>query len=194
MFYARHFALSGMMLSALSSVRGNAVPTQIEERAQSGVACSSMTTTIYEPTIVSSPSRSCHCAESYPSQSGVAALEAASPEKDTSDDSGAYKTPFEGDMTYYNLGLGSCGVNDGGKDYTTNIVALSHLLIGEESNDNPFCNRVVTIGMGSKTTTAIVRDKCMGCAEEDIDVSMATFNELVGSLDAGRVAVEWWLD
>ncbi|KAM9873321.1 allergen Asp F7 [Verticillium dahliae] len=100
----------------------------------------------------------------------------------------------KGDMTYYDLGLGSCGLDDSGKDDTDSIVALSHLQMGEQSNDNPFCGRTISIRMGNKITEATVRDKCMGCATEDIDVSKAVFNDLVGSLDAGRVRVEWWFN
>ncbi|KAH7363549.1 RlpA-like double-psi beta-barrel-protein domain-containing protein-containing protein [Plectosphaerella cucumerina] len=97
-------------------------------------------------------------------------------------------------MTYYDLGVGACGIDDGGKDDAENIVALSHLLMGEESNRNPFCGKVITIRLGSQTTTAVVHDKCMGCAKGDVDVSRAVFNKLAGSLDAGRVPVEWWFN
>ncbi|KAH7357683.1 RlpA-like double-psi beta-barrel-protein domain-containing protein-containing protein [Plectosphaerella cucumerina] len=97
-------------------------------------------------------------------------------------------------MTYYDLGLGACGMDDSGKDNEENIVALSHVLMGTESNTNPFCGKVITIRLGSQTTTAVVRDKCMGCAKEDVDVSKALFNRLVGSLDPGRVRVEWWFN
>ncbi|KAH7363592.1 RlpA-like double-psi beta-barrel-protein domain-containing protein-containing protein [Plectosphaerella cucumerina] len=95
-------------------------------------------------------------------------------------------------MTYYDLGVGACGIDDGGKDDTDNIVALSHLLMGERSTGNLFCGKVITIRLGGQTTTAVVHDKCMGCAKEDVDVSKAVFNKLVGALDAGRVRVEWW--
>lgn len=70
-------------------------------------------------------------------------------------------SPCSGDMTYYDAGLGSCGdTNDGN---TERVVALPHGLMGLQSNGNPYCGKTITIKYGGKTTTAIVKDKCMGC-------------------------------
>ncbi|KAM0432407.1 hypothetical protein ACHAPT_004951 [Fusarium lateritium] len=99
-----------------------------------------------------------------------------------------------GEFTYYDIGMGACGEDDSGKDDTENIVALSHLLMGTVSNGNPMCGKTITIKANGKTTTAVVKDKCMGCAINDIDVSRACFKELYGSLDAGRTEVEWWFN
>ncbi|KAK4645293.1 hypothetical protein QC761_200310 [Podospora bellae-mahoneyi] len=99
-----------------------------------------------------------------------------------------------GDLTYYDLGLGACGFDDSGLDHTDNIVALSHLMMGTQSNGNPYCDKTITVKVGSKTVQARVRDKCMGCEREAIDCSEKMFLELFGSLEAGRRPVEWWFN
>ncbi|EEU45161.1 uncharacterized protein NECHADRAFT_123159 [Fusarium vanettenii 77-13-4] len=99
-----------------------------------------------------------------------------------------------GEFTYYDIGMGACGDDDSGKDESENIVALSHLLMGTVSNGNPMCGKTITIKANGKTTTAVVKDKCMGCAVNDIDVSKKCFKEISGDLDAGRIEVEWWFN
>lgn len=102
-----------------------------------------------------------------PAASTAAASPAAQSSSGTSAPSGAdVKT---GDLTYYTLGLGACGVDDTGMDETKNIVALSHLLMGTQSNGNPMCGKTITISYGGKTTQATVEDKCMGCDIDSID-------------------------
>jgi hypothetical protein len=98
----------------------------------------------------------------------------------------------KGEITYYDLGLGACGEDDSGKDNTGNIVALSHLLMGEQSNGNPMCGQTVTITANGKSVQGIVRDKCMGCEKDDVDVSRKMFKELfMGTLEAGRKPMSW---
>ncbi|KAG6008698.1 hypothetical protein E4U21_004053 [Claviceps maximensis] len=101
--------------------------------------------------------------------------------------SGSHK----GDLTYYAVGLGACGEDDSGKDNSANIVALSHLLMGTQSNGNPMCGKTVTIHGNGKSTTATVRDKCMGCKMDDLDVSEKVYKELYGGLDTGRMPISW---
>ncbi|KAJ4407669.1 hypothetical protein N0V85_004340 [Neurospora sp. IMI 360204] len=96
-----------------------------------------------------------------------------------------------GDLTYYDVGLGACGFDDNGLDMSDNIVALSHEMMGTQSNGNPYCNRKVIIKANGKTVYAAVRDKCMGCAINDIDVSKAAFLAVFGALTDGRKKVEW---
>jgi hypothetical protein len=101
-----------------------------------------------------------------------------------------------GDITYYAVGLGACGFDDSGKDHTDNIVAVSSLLMGAQSNGNPLCNKSVTIKAvaNGKTVQAVVRDKCPSCAAGDLDGTEKMFLELFGSLDAGRQQIEWWFN
>lgn len=65
--------------------------------------------------------------------------------------------------------MGACGEDDTGKDETDYIVALSHDLMGTQSNGNPYCGKTITISYGGKTVQATVKDKCMGCALDSID-------------------------
>ncbi|KAG9249943.1 allergen Asp F7 [Emericellopsis atlantica] len=100
-----------------------------------------------------------------------------------------------GEITYYTVGLGACGEDDAGMDQVENIVALSHELMGTQSNGNPMCGQTITITVGGKSASATVRDKCMGCAMNDIDVSEKVFKALFGgSLTSGRQPVEWSFD
>ena len=100
-------------------------------------------------------------------------------------------SPCEGDITYYEAGLGACGfTNDGSVD---KIVALPHGLMGTQSNGNPYCGRMITVKCTStgKTTTAKVMDKCMGCIGDSIDLSNAAFDEIADEA-VGRTVAEWW--
>lgn len=99
-----------------------------------------------------------------------------------------------GELTYYTVGLGACGEDDTGADNSDNIVALSHLLMGTQSNGNPMCGQSITVSANGKTASAIVKDKCMGCAQDDIDVSEKVFLQLFDSLEGGRLPVTWSFD
>ncbi|KAK7934710.1 riboflavine-aldehyde-forming enzyme [Apiospora marii] len=89
-----------------------------------------------------------------------------------------------GDMTYYNPGLGSCGLTNSDGDA---VVALAP----SQYADHPdACGKKIVINYGGKTAVATVVDKCPGCSPESIDVSPSVFQTL-DSLDAGRVQVSW---
>ncbi|KAK1783486.1 RlpA-like double-psi beta-barrel-protein domain-containing protein-containing protein [Copromyces sp. CBS 386.78] len=105
--------------------------------------------------------------------------------------SSSTSSSHNGDLTYYDVGLGACGFDDNGLDMSDNIVAISHEMMGTQSNGNPYCNRKVVIKANGKTVTATVRDKCMGCAFHDIDVSKKAFLDVFGALTDGRKKVEW---
>ncbi|KAK0728692.1 hypothetical protein B0T26DRAFT_636985 [Lasiosphaeria miniovina] len=98
---------------------------------------------------------------------------------------------YTGDLTYYTLGMGACGFDDAGKDTSDYIVALSHIVMGLQSNGNPMCNKKVAVSYGGKTLTATCRDKCMGCEADAIDGSEKLFVDLFGSLGVGRGKVQW---
>lgn len=88
-----------------------------------------------------------------------------------------------GDMTYYEPGLGACGEVNSGLDA---VVALS----AQQYNGANPCGRAITINLNGQVSTAVVVDKCMGCAVNDIDVSPSVFQRLA-SLDVGRIVVDW---
>ncbi|KIH93115.1 expansin family protein [Sporothrix brasiliensis 5110] len=107
---------------------------------------------------------------------------------------GSSGTTFTGDMTYYTVGLGSCGTDQTGDDLTQNIVAMNVEQMGSQSNGNPLCGQTITISANGNTATATIMDKCMGCAYGAIDVSEKVFTEIFGSLDVGRSPVTWWFN
>ena len=109
--------------------------------------------------------------------------------------------PFKGDLTYYEPGLGACGVTSSSSQ---NIVAVAHSLFdavqtGSDPNQNPLCGRKIRAkrtkeGSGERSVDLTVVDRCTGCAPTDIDVSLSVF-ETLADQDLGRVLVEWnWLD
>ncbi|KPI45403.1 uncharacterized protein AB675_444 [Cyphellophora attinorum] len=108
--------------------------------------------------------------------------------------------PFSGELTYYDPGLGSCGVTSSSSQ---NIVAVAHSLYdaaqtGSDPNQNPLCGRKIRAkrvkeGSGERSVDLTVVDRCTGCAPKDIDVSLSVFKQLADP-DLGRVDVTWnWL-
>lgn len=72
------------------------------------------------------------------------------------------------------------------------MVALSPARYGSCANPNdcPNCDRTIRIHYNGKTTSAVVADKCPGCAGDSIDVSPVVFRDLA-DLSAGRIQVTW---
>ncbi|KAG9244014.1 allergen Asp F7 [Calycina marina] len=96
-----------------------------------------------------------------------------------------------GDLTYYDTGLGACGwENDGTVE---SVVALPFELMGTQSNGNPYCGKTITILRKSKSITAKVVDKCMGCIGRSIDVSHAAFDQLEDEF-VGRTTATWYFN
>ncbi|KAL3456570.1 RlpA-like double-psi beta-barrel-protein domain-containing protein-containing protein [Aspergillus heterothallicus] len=104
--------------------------------------------------------------------------------------------PYTGDLTYYDPGLGSCGIMSTASE---KICAVSHVvfdaaLTSANPNENPLCGLKLRIRRGDRTVDVAVVDRCPGCNVNDLDVSSAVFEEL-GDLAEGRVLVDWsWLD
>ncbi|KAI7474518.1 hypothetical protein KC357_g5162 [Hortaea werneckii] len=112
---------------------------------------------------------------------------------------------FTGDLTYYQPGLGACGVTSTEDDF---IVALSHILFdaagsstdaGGNSNENPLCGRMLRATRyneeagAQRSVDLRVVDRCTGCEVDDLDTSLKAFEKLAPSA-SGRVDVSWaWL-
>jgi len=113
--------------------------------------------------------------------------------------SGSSET-FEGDATYYGIGLGACGWTNTEPDL---IAAVSHALFDsfataaakDNPNLNPICGKMAhaTIGGLGSVTVKIV-DRCGGCEREgSLDFSMAAFNDLTNGGEAhGRYTNLTW--
>jgi hypothetical protein len=112
--------------------------------------------------------------------SSALALPSSSPSGECLSDS-----PYEGDITYYTTGLRACGSTSNGD--TKKVVALPYGLIGPESNGNLYCGKTITITCiaTSRTTTAIVVNKCIGCNSFSINLSNVAFLDL-NDLVVGR--------
>jgi len=96
-------------------------------------------------------------------------------------------------MTFYDVGLGSCGWTSAPTDH---IVALSTLYMknGPNPNNNPLCGKSITISYEGKQTQAKVVDTCEGCSYSSIDMSDSLF-EYFADMSVGRAqGVSWWFD
>jgi hypothetical protein len=106
--------------------------------------------------------------------------------------------PYEGDLTYYDPGLGACGVTSSNGQ---KIVAVSHIIFdkvqtGSNPNTNPLCGKSVRVKRlgGDVTVDLVVVDRCTGCQPDDLDMTEDIFATLA-DVGLGRVKGEWsWLN
>jgi hypothetical protein len=73
--------------------------------------------------------------------------------------------PYTGDLTYYDPGLGSCGITSTASE---KICAVSHVLfdatmISANPNTNPICGKKLRIRRGDRTVDVAVVDRCKLC-------------------------------
>ncbi|CAG8576452.1 6086_t:CDS:2 [Funneliformis mosseae] len=99
------------------------------------------------------------------------------------------KRAFSGTATYYEPGLGACGVFSSSSDL---IVAVDAAQFGDTPNpsENPICGRSVIINGPQGTVTCQVVDRCPGCSFGDLDLSPAAF-EKIADLEQGIVPITW---
>lgn len=101
-----------------------------------------------------------------------------------------------GDATWYNTGLGACGVTN---DDSQKIAALAIPDFDPSTpdgnpNHNTLCGKRATVCKDASTcVTVTVEDRCVGCKSGDIDLSPAAF-QVLAPLDAGRIKVTWSFD
>ncbi|ETS80886.1 hypothetical protein PFICI_08415 [Pestalotiopsis fici W106-1] len=107
---------------------------------------------------------------------------------------------FTGDLTFYDPGLGACGVTSTSND---DIVSVSHIIFdaastGSNPNANRLCGQKIRIERangsgGNNSVDVTVVDRCTGCAAADLDVTLAVFTQLAQE-EEGRVQMSWaWL-
>jgi hypothetical protein len=101
---------------------------------------------------------------------------------------------FSGQGTYYDTGLGSCGITSASTDY---IVAISHELMDSSytanPNNNPYCGKKIRAYRNGKSVDVTVVDRCTGCALDDLDFSPSAFLQLAAT-EEGRVDITWeWI-
>lgn len=99
---------------------------------------------------------------------------------------------YNGDMTYYTPGMGSCGQTSSDGDH---IVALSTAMMGGGANPNanPKCGSKIGIFNPNSGLyiEATVVDTCQACADHDIDVDEATFKAVAPNGDGRVHGVDW---
>jgi hypothetical protein len=104
--------------------------------------------------------------------------------------------PYSGDLTYYEPGLGACGITSSSSD---SICAVSHLVFdaaqtGSNPNANPLCGLKIRLRRNDESVDVTVVDRCVGCKATDIDTTTSVFGTLA-EIDQGRVTVDWaWLE
>ncbi|RAL16494.1 RlpA-like double-psi beta-barrel domain-containing protein [Aspergillus homomorphus CBS 101889] len=136
---------------------------------------SSTSTTVAAPAATTSASSSSSSSSSSGSSSSGSSSGACSE-----------SSPCAGDITYYEVGLGSCGWTNTDSEH---VLALSHTIMQKE-----YCGKEVTINYGGKTAKGKIVDTCMGCEPGSIDLSSSLFLELA-ELGSGRVGgVDWYID
>lgn len=100
---------------------------------------------------------------------------------------------YTGDLTWYQVGMGSCGETSSPSDH---IVAVSHVIMsaynGANPNANPLCNKYVSIkGVDGTTYPGKIVDTCPGCDESSLDLSEDFFNLVTNNGDGRVHDIEW---
>lgn len=98
----------------------------------------------------------------------------------------------KGQGTWYNTGLGACGITSTDSD---RIVALSKDLFdlytpGGNPNNNQLCGAKIHVVYNNNTSTVTVLDRCVGCQKFDLDLSPTAFKDLADP-DIGRIDIDW---
>ncbi|GMF03234.1 unnamed protein product [Ambrosiozyma monospora] len=105
------------------------------------------------------------------------------------------KRDYSGKATYYNTGLGACGITSNDSEM---VVALSHDLYDTNKNsDNtsPFCGRQITLTWDGKSATVTVVDRGTFDGATNLDLSPAAF-QVFAPLDQGVLqGISWnWIN
>lgn len=134
-----------------------------------------------------------------PSSTYEAPAASSAPASYSSGSSGSGDNPaagksFTGEMTYFTPGMGACGENSGETD---SMVAISKDLFDQYTpngnpNKNPLCGATVTIkGKDGADHKATIWDRCVGCAEADLDMPQAFFNTVTDHADGRAYGMSW---
>ncbi|KAK4183652.1 RlpA-like double-psi beta-barrel-protein domain-containing protein-containing protein [Podospora australis] len=97
-----------------------------------------------------------------------------------------------GKITFYEPGLGSCGLTSSGSDL---VAAIGKSLfdastVNGNPNNNPLCGKKIRVTVGGKSVEVTAVDSCPACTENDLDLSPAAFNQLADPAE-GKVAASW---
>ena len=100
-------------------------------------------------------------------------------------------TVYKGDITHYEVGLGSCGWTNNDSDW---VVAMPHAMMNNPANpnDNPLCGKFITLAYAGKTHRAWIVDTCEGCDGQSLDLSPSLFAAVAPSGNGRVQSVDWW--
>lgn len=102
-------------------------------------------------------------------------------------------TVYTGDITYYDVGMGSCGwVNTANEA----VVAIPHGMMGNgiNPNNNPLCGKSITISYQGAQHQAKIVDTCGGCDGAAIDLSTSLFTAVAPNGDGRVPGINWWFN
>ncbi|KNE72192.1 hypothetical protein AMAG_16678 [Allomyces macrogynus ATCC 38327] len=92
---------------------------------------------------------------------------------------------YSGDATFYDVGLGSCGV--------TNSNGEQVVAVNAAQMNKALCGTCVSLSYGNKQGCAKIVDTCPGCKSGDLDLSPATFH-VFNEDSVGRFQLSWSFD
>ncbi|PVU93531.1 hypothetical protein BB561_003215 [Smittium simulii] len=97
---------------------------------------------------------------------------------------------FSGQATYYEPGLGSCGITNSDSEAVAAISAEQYGG-GANPNNSPVCGKCVLVNGPNNTSIKVkIVDKCPTCKSGDLDLSSSAFKAL-SPLDPGRISITW---
>ncbi|PVV03482.1 hypothetical protein BB560_002034 [Smittium megazygosporum] len=97
---------------------------------------------------------------------------------------------FSGQATYYDVGMGACGITNSNSEL---VAAINKDQYGVQANPNtaPVCGQCILIqGPNNSSVKVRVVDRCPACSFGDLDLSPTAFGAL-SPLGAGRISISW---
>ena len=176
---------------AAPTTSSEAAPTTSSEAAPTTSSETPSTTLAVETSSSASPIEDTIAAvtSSEAASSTSAAPSASSSSASSSGGSGSGSN--SGDGTYYDTGLGACGITSSDSDF---IVAISHERFDAVNtgnpNNNPLCGKKITAYRGDKSVEVTVVDRCPGCDKNSLDFSPAAY-DVLGTEAEGRIPITW---
>lgn len=107
---------------------------------------------------------------------------------------GGSSESFTGDATFYNTGMGACGVQSQDSDMIVALAApdFDPTSPGGNPNKNSLCGTSILVSYkGGPEVACKILDRCPECAHGAIDLSPAAFKAMGADANAGRVPVTW---
>lgn len=178
--------------AAPSSVYESSIDTQHESpNVETGPIAK---TTSSEPQLTYAPTTdsptSVHTEPSPTANIASSSTESSSTPSTSADSSSGSGQTFDGDATFYEVGMGACGWQNDDSDFIAALNVDQFNGFGAMSNGNPVCGKKASISYNGKHTTVTITDKCPGCSHGDLDLSPAAFKSLADE-GAGRIKISW---